>query len=248
MLILGHVDQPERDDLILVADVVRVEGALEPRWLGVAGIPSTAELFPRARPRATGRNMTIMSAPQSTDMGSVWRSPAGSMVTAARSVRRQRSRSFPKPTRVTWQSLRAIACSRENSARHMERWCRAHGRSEVDVRVWRVRHRQSGFSERRSCKGTGGCSPDVVGSKAGSKDRWAIGRVLTASCRCTRRKASALCALRNARGALLIHRQFSCDTIVRVTVDMEQAIDNETGVSRVAAELLVLTDGAKLLA
>ena len=88
-------------------------------------------------------NMTIMSAPQSTDMGSVWRSPAGSMVTAARSVRRQRSRSFPKPTRVTWQSLRAIACSRENSARHMERWCRAHGRSEVDVRVWRVRHRQS---------------------------------------------------------------------------------------------------------
>src|SRR4051794_24795831 len=47
VLVDGHVEQPERDDLVLVADVARVVGALEARRLVLARVPRSAELLER---------------------------------------------------------------------------------------------------------------------------------------------------------------------------------------------------------
>ena len=55
VVVLGHVEEPERDDLVLVADVARVVGALEAGRHGLAGFPGTAELLPRARLETAGR-------------------------------------------------------------------------------------------------------------------------------------------------------------------------------------------------
>src|ERR1700733_4729779 len=55
IFVLGHIEQAERDDLVLVTDVAGVVGALEPGWHRVAGLPRAAELLPRARLEPAGR-------------------------------------------------------------------------------------------------------------------------------------------------------------------------------------------------
>src|SRR3954447_15526551 len=49
VLVLGHVEQSERDDLVLIADVARVVGPLKAGWHGVTRIPLATELLPRTR-------------------------------------------------------------------------------------------------------------------------------------------------------------------------------------------------------
>src|SRR3954447_17774780 len=55
VVVLGHVEQPERDDLVLIADVARVVGPLKARWHGVTRIPRATELLPRTRLQAPSR-------------------------------------------------------------------------------------------------------------------------------------------------------------------------------------------------
>src|SRR3954451_1885842 len=52
VVVLGHVEQSERDDLILIADVARVVGPLKAGWHGVTRSPRATELLPRARLQA----------------------------------------------------------------------------------------------------------------------------------------------------------------------------------------------------
>src|SRR3954451_14001542 len=52
VVVLGHVEQSERDDLILIADVARVVGTLKAGWHGVTRSPRATELLPRARLQA----------------------------------------------------------------------------------------------------------------------------------------------------------------------------------------------------
>src|SRR4051795_1424984 len=52
VVVLGHVEQPERDDLVLITDVARVVGPLKARWHGVTRSPRATELLPRARLQA----------------------------------------------------------------------------------------------------------------------------------------------------------------------------------------------------
>src|SRR4051794_21382793 len=54
VVVLGHVEQPERDDLVLIADVARVVGALKPGRHDVARLPRATELLPRTRLQAAG--------------------------------------------------------------------------------------------------------------------------------------------------------------------------------------------------
>src|SRR5437660_2175004 len=54
VLVFGHVEQPERDDLVLVADVARVVDPLQSWRPSVTGIPCAAELLPGARLQAAG--------------------------------------------------------------------------------------------------------------------------------------------------------------------------------------------------
>src|SRR3954463_7780546 len=54
VVVLGHVEQPERDDLVLIADVARVVGPLKAGWHGVTRFPRAAELLPRTRLQAAG--------------------------------------------------------------------------------------------------------------------------------------------------------------------------------------------------
>src|SRR4051794_15113812 len=49
---LGHVEQSERDDLIVIADVARVVGPLKAGWHGVTRIPLATELLPGTRLQA----------------------------------------------------------------------------------------------------------------------------------------------------------------------------------------------------
>src|SRR4051812_45612481 len=48
VVLLAHVEQSERDDLVLVPDVAGVVGALEARGLGVAWVPRLTKLVPGA--------------------------------------------------------------------------------------------------------------------------------------------------------------------------------------------------------
>jgi hypothetical protein len=57
----GHVEQSERDDLILIADVARLVGPLKAVWHGVTRIPLATELLRRTGFRRRAENMTIIT-------------------------------------------------------------------------------------------------------------------------------------------------------------------------------------------
>src|SRR3954453_16390790 len=52
VVVLGQVEQPERDDLVLIADVARVVGPLKAGRHDVTRSPRATELLPRTRLRA----------------------------------------------------------------------------------------------------------------------------------------------------------------------------------------------------
>src|SRR5215208_78663 len=87
VVVLGHVEQPERDDLVLVADVPGVVGALEAGRLPLAGIPGVAELLPGPRLQATGGehdNHAMASCGGVSVGGTQPRPPGAGKTTAAR--------------------------------------------------------------------------------------------------------------------------------------------------------------------
>jgi hypothetical protein len=63
VVVLAHIEEAERDDLVLVADVARVIRPLEAGRLAIARVPRAPELVPRAGLEGRAENMTIIVLP-----------------------------------------------------------------------------------------------------------------------------------------------------------------------------------------